>query len=63
MEPIGPDYIYELTNVSEPSLSSDGSEVAFAISSFDRKRVKKKIRNYDNVTFEQEGCAINSWYE
>lgn len=42
MEPIGPDYIYELTNVSEPSLSSDGSEVAFAISSFDRKRVKKR---------------------
>ena len=34
--------MYELTNVSEPSLSSDGSVVAFAISSFDRKRVKKR---------------------
>ena len=42
MEPIGPDYIYELTNVSDPSLSSDGSKVTFAISNFDRQRVKKR---------------------
>ena len=39
-KPITPDYIYELTTLSEPSLSPDGTRLAFARSKIDRDRMK-----------------------
>ena len=42
--PITPDLVYELVSVSGPSLSPDGSRVAFARSEYDRERKAHRSR-------------------
>ena len=40
--PIAPDHIYELTTVSDPSLSPDGTRLAFTRSNIDRERMESR---------------------
>ena len=40
--PIGPDHIYELTTVSHPSLSPDGSRLVFTRSAVDREQMETR---------------------
>ena len=43
-DPITPDLVYELVSVSSPSLSPDGSRVAFSRSEYDRERKTHRSR-------------------
>ena len=43
-ETIGPDHIYELISVAQPSVSPDGTLVAYASSRTDRKEMAPHTR-------------------